>query len=162
MSLGDIKIVKVGGLSNVPTYRFKVQAGATTINAGEPVKVATAGAQYVVKSADAEPVTGTPTFVGIAASTSTQTASVDGYVDVYKPIQGVVFRASAKTKSNIATQSAVDTLKNRRSLLDLTSGVFTVDESQADASTNGIVIVDGDPVKGTLDFEIRSSVLSTN
>lgn len=162
MSLGDFKIVKTGGLSNVPTYRFNVQAGATTIYAGEPVKVASAGAQYVVKSADAEPVTGTPTFVGIAQSTSTQTASADGYVDVYKPIQGVVFRGSAKNKANIATQANVNTLKNRRSVLDLTSGVYTVDESAADASTNGIVIVDGDPVKGTLDFEIRGSVLSTN
>jgi hypothetical protein len=161
MSLGDITLVKAGGLENIPTYRFRVQAGATTINAGEPVKVATAGAQYVVRSATSEPVTGTPTFVGIAATTSTQTASVDGFVEVYKPIQGVVFRASAKTKANINTVALVDVLRNRRTLLDLTSGVYTVAEATADSGTNGIVIVDGDPVAGTLDFEVRASVLST-
>lgn len=160
MSLGDITIVKAGGLSNVPTYRYRVQAGATTINAGEPVKIATAGAAYVVRSADAEPVTGTPTFVGIAATTSTQTASADGVVEVYRPIQGVVFRASAKVKTAIDTDVEVLTVLNNRTVFDLTGSTYTLDESAADTATNGLIIVDADPVKGTVDFEVRASVLA--
>lgn len=160
MSLGDIQIVKTGGLTNVPTYKYRVQAGATTINAGEPVKIATAGAAYVVRSADAEPVTGTPTFVGIAATTSTQTASADGVVEVYRPVQGVVFRAAAKVKTAIDTDAEVLTILNNRTVFDLTGSVYTLDESAADAGTNGLIVVDADPVKGTVDFEVRASVLA--
>ncbi len=160
MSLNDIKIVKPGGLTALPTQRYTVQAGAITINAGEPVKGGTA--PYVVPSADAEPVTGTPTFIGIAASTSTQTASADGYVDVYIPLPGVIYRASAKSAAAVDTQAEIDALKQKRVVLDLTSSVYTVDTAASDASTNGIIIVDGDPVAKTVDFTIKQSVLFRN
>lgn len=162
MSLGDITIVKTGGLSAVPTYKYRVQAGATAIAAGEPVKIATAGAAYVVRSADAEPVTGTPTFIGIAATNSTQTASADGVVEVYRPIQGVVFRAAAKVKTAIDTDAEVIALLNNRTVFDLTGSVYTLDESAADAGTNGLIVVDADPVAGTVDFEVRSAALAQN
>lgn len=162
MSLGDFSIKDAGGLSNVPTWRYRVAAGSTTINAGEPVKLTVAAGAYVVRSADAEPVTGTPTFVGFAASTSTQTAGVDGVVDVYLPNPNVVFRGNAKSAAAIDTDAELIGLLNNRVQLDLTSGVFTVDESTADASTNGILIVGGDILTGKVDFIVRNSVLSRN
>lgn len=160
MSLNDIKVVTTGGLGALPTYKFSVQAGATTIYAGEPVKIGTA--PYVIPLADAEPVTGTPTLIGIAATTSTQTATANGIVEVYLPTSGAVFRASAKSSAAVDTQAEIDALKLKRVILDLTSSVYTVDTAASDAATNGIIIVDGDPVNKTVDFRIKSVALFTN
>ena len=162
MSLGDITLVKPGGLSTVPTYKYRVQAGATTINAGEPVKLAVAGGAYAIRGANAEPVTGTPTFVGIAATTSNQTATADGFVEVIRLIQGIVFRAPAKLKTAIDTDAELVALLNNRITFDLTGQVFTINESAADAATNGLMVLDANILAGTVDFEVRSSVLAQN
>ena len=80
-----------------PTKRYQVAASATLIYVGEPVKLSTT--VYVVKSADAEPVESAGTFVGIAASTSTNTASVDGWVDVYLPLPGMTYLINATSST---------------------------------------------------------------
>lgn len=162
MSLGDFSIKDAGGLSNVPTWRYRVAAGSTTINAGEPVKLTAAAGAYVVRSADAEPVTGTATFVGFAASTSTQTAGADGVVDVYLPNPNVVFRGNAKVPTAVDTDAELIGLLMNRVVVDLTGAVFTLDESAADAATNGLVIVGGDILTGKVDFIVRNSVLYRN
>lgn len=162
MSLGDISIKDAGGLSVVPTNRYRVAAGSTTINAGEPVKLTIAGGAYVVRSATNEPVTGTATFVGIAASTSNQTAGLDGVVDVYGPTPNVIFRASAKLATAVDTDAELIGLLMNRVAFDLTGALFTLSESVADAATNGLVIVGGDILTGKVDFIVRNSVLYRN
>lgn len=157
MSLDDFKLVKQGGLSSVPTYKYRVQAGATNIKRGEPVKLSSISGEYVVPLADNEPVTGTPTFLGIAATTSTETASADGFVEVYKPLPGLVFRAKATTPGNIDTDSELKALLNHHVAIDLISGVYTVDENATHAGTNGVIIIDGDIVNGTLDVEFKAA-----
>jgi hypothetical protein len=158
MSLGDIILKDSGGLSNTPTDRYRVAAGSTTINAGEPVKLTAAAGAYVVRSADAEPVTGTPTFVGIAASTSTQTASLDGYVDVYLPTVNTLFRCKAKVGTAVDTDAELIALLNNRVVFDLTGSTFTIDESAADAATNGLIIRGADLLTGQVDFIVRATV----
>lgn len=162
MSLGDFAIKDLGGLSCAPTTRYRVAAGSTTINAGEPVKVTTADGAYVVRSADAEPLTSTPTFAGIAASTSTQTAGADGVVDVYGPTTNMVFRGNAKVATAVDTDAELIGLLNNRVVFDLTGAVFTVDESFAVNAVNGLVIVGGDILTGKVDFVVRNSVLYRN
>lgn len=158
MSLDNFTLVKQAGHSSAPTYTYSVQAGATTINRGEPVKLASISGDYVVPSADAEPVVGTPTFLGIAASTSNQTASADGTVEVYRALPGFVFRAKAKTLSTVDTAAEIAALKNNHVVLDLTSSVYTIDAAAAHAGTNGVIIIGGDPVMGTLDVIFKNSV----
>lgn len=162
MARGDISISSQGGHDVVPSVTYKVQAAATAIKAGEPVKLAAAGGSYVVLSADAEPVTGTPTFVGIAASDSTQTATADGVVSVYESLPGVIYKAFAKDKTNIDTVAEVDAVINNRTVLDLTSGVFTIDTAAIHAATNGIQIVNANKDTGEVYFKIVRTVLADN
>ncbi|MEI9966178.1 MAG: hypothetical protein WDN67_00660 [Candidatus Moraniibacteriota bacterium] len=84
MAKGNIKVHKAAGYLNLPTEKWQTEANATAILAGEPVKLKAAGSPYAIPLADGEPVIGTTTQVlGIAATDSTHTASVDGFIMVY-------------------------------------------------------------------------------
>ncbi len=124
--------------------RFLVKAGAAaSIKSGEPVLQNTGGdAEYVVKAA--ADVTTSDTLVGIAMTDSTDTASVDGYVDVWIPDGASIIRGYAKTKGSLAS-----TVRLTKVIIDLTSGTFTIDES---TTTNGfMLIVDYDADTGIVD-----------
>jgi hypothetical protein len=125
--------------------RFLVKAGtAASINAGEPVVQNTAGDAEYVKSPGAD-VTTSDTFVGIAVSTSTDTAAADGYVEVAIPTFGTVYRGQAKTKASLA-----DSQRLTKVVIDYTSSKYTVDES---TTTNGCFqIVDFNSYTGEVDF----------
>lgn len=160
MAKNDIRIKDCGGLSALPTRTYQVAASATLIYAGEPVKLAAMGDQSVVKCADGEPTTSTIQFLGIAASDSTNTASVAGTVEVYDALAapGAVYVAKAKTSSTVDTQAEIDALQNNCVVLDLTSSSFTVDAAAAHANTHGIEIVGGDPLTKEVWFRVRPIV----
>lgn len=154
MTVNNIKIYDPAGHNTVPTWRWQVEAN-TTVLRGEPVKLKSAGSPYVIVLADADPVIGTTTdMIGIAASTSTATAAVDGYVDVYLPLQGLIYEAAGKTASTVDAQGEIDLLVGDRVVFDLTSSVFTVDAAAGNGATNGIMIVGGRP--GVVYFTIDS------
>lgn len=151
MSLGNVSVIDPGGLNLPPARPWPVAAAATTINAGEPCKLSST---YAVPSADAEPVTSAPTFLGIAQSTSTQTSSVDGSVDVMPVIPGVVYACKAKSSAAFDTAAEIQALIGALVLFDLTSSTYTVDTASA-ASTNGLVIVGGEAATSTVYFMLR-------
>lgn len=124
--------------------RFLVKAGsAASIKAGEPVIQNTGGDAEYVKVAGAS-ITTSDTFVGIAMTNSTDTATVDGYVDVWVPDASSVIRGYAKTKGSLAS-----TVRLTKVVIDLTTGTFTIDES---TTTNGfMLIVDYDADTGIVD-----------
>lgn len=155
MAKNDIRIVDVGGANVTPVRTFRTDANSTAIKVGEPVKVS---GNYVTPLATADPEIGTDRMVGIAASDSTHTASVDGTVDVYIPIPGVtVMRAKAHTAANIDTDAKVLGLLNDSVTFDLTSTVYTVNEDEGDdPDVHGLLIVDGNVTEGTLDFVLKS------
>lgn len=156
MAKNDIRIKDAAAAASLPVWTFQTEAGATAILAGEPVKLKSTGSQYVIPLADGEPVIGTTTQVmGVAKSDSTHTASVDGTIDVYMPLPGVVYAAKAKTAADVDTQSELNALVNDRVVLDLTSSSYTVDASAADGATKGIQIVGGDPARSVVYFTIR-------
>lgn len=156
MALDNVQIYDPAGHNTVPTWRWQVEAN-TTVLRGEPVKLKAAGSPYVIVLADNEPVIGTTTdVIGIAATTSTATASADGYVDVYMPLQGLIYEASPTTIANVDTQTELNALVGDRVLFDLVSTVFTVDENAGNGATNGLLIVGGDISKGKIYFTIDS------
>jgi len=142
MSINDVRIKDVGGISSLPTETWQVAASATIINPGEPVKITTAGAKYVSKLADAEPTT-TVKILGIAKSTSTNTASVDGVVEIFILDPRVTLSVAAKSSTTVDTDAEILALEGKRVPFDLTSSKFTVDSTDADASTNGLRIIGG-------------------
>jgi hypothetical protein len=152
MSLGDMRWLR--GPKSV--QRFLVKAGsAASINAGEPV-IQNTGSDVEYVTVPGADVTTSVTFVGIATSTSTDTASVDGYVYVTVPSASTVFRADALTPGSLAAA-----VRLTKCTMDYDSnGKYTVDES---TTTNGFCqIVDYNSTEGTVDFLVDMSEFLNN
>jgi len=157
MAVNDITFLENGALSLIGSAKANVAAGATKINPGEPVAMALGGAT-VTAMATNKPVVATDFMVGIATSTSTQTASVAGTVDYMPLTSGVTYLISPKVAATWDTQAEYDALVGARVLIDLTSSVYTI--LAADGATYGCVIAPLDVVKfpGKVAFKIRSAV----
>lgn len=153
----DISILNAGAFGEIGDRVANVAANATTIYPGEPV-AGVLGTVTVIAMATNKPVVGTDYLMGIASSTSTQTASVAGTVK-YKPlVPGVVYIASAKVAADVDTQAKYDALVNKRVLIDLTGGVYTM--LSADGATSGCVIEPLDIVEhpGKIAFSFRNNL----
>lgn len=130
--------------------RFQVKAGsATSILTGEPVIQNTGGDSEYVKIGSS--LVSTPdTFVGIATSDSTDTASADGVVYVAMPTFGTVYRANAKTLASLSTANLLTKV-----ILDLTGSKWTIDES---TTSNGFCQMVGmDTSTGEVDWIVDMS-----
>lgn len=128
MSKQDIRVLEDHRHSAHP---YQVKANATEILAGEWVIQGTGGdTEYVTVAANGSSLT--DVHVGLAVSNSTQTASADGVVYVIDDPEAV-FVAKPTTPSNLAT-----TLIGTKVTMDVTSGVFTLDEND---TSNGCFII---------------------
>jgi len=157
VALNDVRPVNP---SDVPCGRFRTEAGATAILAGEPVKIGGTGSNYVVPLADAEPTTSAD-IMGIASSNSTQTASADGYVDVWLADPSVEWSAKAESAAAVDTEAEILGLLNDIVAFNLAAGVYTVATGSA-ASTNGLRITGGNASQGTVTFRILNQASSLN
>lgn len=155
MAKNDVKIIDQGGHNVVPTRRYRTEAGATQILLGEPVKIGGTGSNYAIPVPTAEPTVAIGAVLGIAASDSDETAVADGFVDVYLPLPGVLYRAKATTPANIDTDAKLLALLNDTVGFTLAAGVYTVNED--DAVGDGLSIKGGSIAEGTIEFEVRGS-----
>jgi len=165
MSKNDIKIKDVAGHNVIPTRVYQVTSGVlTSIKAGEPVIMTTIGTnQFAALAVDADPTIGTDYLLGIAAGDSTDTVAAAGTIEVYLPLPGVVYRAKAKSAAAADTAAEIAALANKRTIFDLTTGVFTIDTGAADGATNGLILTGtGDATTSEVDFMIstRTTVLA--
>lgn len=153
MASNDITLFK-SRYGFVGSDSHQVEAGATTINPGEPV-VKTLGTRYVTAMATNKPVVGTDSIVGIAQSQSDQTASANGTVDVMPVSKDLIFLITPKVAATFDTQAEYDALVGDRVLIDLTGGSYTI--LAADGATYGCVIRDLDINKypGKVAFSFR-------
>jgi len=155
------KIVDTGGANVVPTIRYQTDAGDGVIDPGMLVKFKANGSPYVVPLVTGDHTIGTDTAIcGLAASTATHTSTVDGVVDVYMPLPGIIYEGYATTLANVNTQAEIDALCGDRVGIDVSAttaaGDWTVDEDEGEAQTFAFQIIGGDPERGTLKFIIRS------
>lgn len=161
MSVNDIRIKDCGGRSNVPVYEWlrddRDTSSDTIVAAGEPLKKATTAGQFVIKWVTADTTIGTdqPT-IGVAAEPSTETASADGLVNVYMPVDGVIYEIRALTVSLADTQSEIDALRGEMDVVSLASSRYTLDTAAGDAAANALLIVGGDPSLSTLLVMMRA------
>lgn len=161
MATNNVEILDVGGHNVVPTIKWNTEAGTTDINAGEPVVIGSAR-NFAAAAGTGTPVIGTDEVIGLAQNASTQTASVDGVVDVLIPLPGVVYSVKATTGSNVDSDAKIAALVGKRVLFDLTAGVYTVDTSVADGVTNGVEIVGGNAEQERVSIIVRSSGTTLN
>lgn len=155
--VGDFQIIAEGAFGYPGDAEYQVVAGTSaSISPGEPVVSSGLGTQYVELAATSEPVVGTDYMIGIAASFSTETASVDGKVKVMKLVPGMVYLGVPKVPASWDTQAEYDALVGNRVLWDLTSSTFTI--LATDGATNGLVVENLDIKKfpGKVAFSIRA------
>lgn len=138
MAVNDIQFLGDATFGSNGTVRYNVAAGATTINPGEPVARALGGVT-VTAMATNSPVVGTHYLVGIAVSTSTQTAGAAGTVDVRPLIPGQIYTIKPNSAAAWDTQAEYDALVGKRVLIDLTAGTYTI--LATDGATSGCVIM---------------------
>lgn len=162
MSLGDI-VVKDSVITPA-ALTYNVSSTTASIKAGEPVSPAVAGqtglsSSQVIPAVTSSPIISTTTtniaYVGIAQTTSTQTTSADGTVDVIPVFPGIVYLISPKTAATWNTQAKYNALVGARVTLDLTAGVYTINAT--DGYNNGCVVMPLDIAKypGKVAFQIR-------
>ena len=141
MALNDVRIAYTP-YSSTPTYTFLVDdrgtSSDTVIYPGDPIKIlAGESGNYAGHLATGDPEYGTDIVIGIAASTSTETASVNGTVEAYMPLPGMIYKCKATTPANLAVGVVLDTVT-----FDLTSTTYTVDEDEgSDENVHGLRIM---------------------
>lgn len=139
MAIGDITILEQASMTGRGARTYNVAAGATTINPGEPVMFGDRATVTVVAAGNNFPIASSDYFVGIAATTSTQTTGTAGTVGVYPVDALVTYLVNPKVAASWDTQAEYDALVNKAVLLDLTSGVYTL--LATDATINGLKVV---------------------
>lgn len=144
MSLGDFRVEPVGQAA--VANRYIVKAGsAASIKAGEWVVQNTGGdVEYVTVATDG--AANTSTWVGVAATTSTDTAAADGEVYVFDNPDDK-FVGKPTTAANLA-----DALLLTQVTLDVSSSDQTIDEND---TVNGTLIVkDYDTDRGEITVQM--------
>lgn len=170
MARGDISVLGGAGLCPVVRFRSEDRDTSTQIasmKAGEPVKRRATDLDAVELLLTAEPTytTTASSFVGICESDSTETATADGEVDVTIAVPYLArLRAKASTSTNIDTDAKLRALLMNAVKLDgisaltgnTTTTPYTIDEDDVDDQNDaGLVIVDGDTVRGTVDVYVK-------
>lgn len=176
--LGDIQKYDDGVFSSVATRTYAVASGTTAnkINAGEPVFMALSQI-YCTALATSYPTTASQatTILGIAATTSTDTASAAGKVDVNLIDPNATYLckgADAVYGYTAATgaivQATYDALVGTQAYFTLTgtaaakTATYTVAAAAGTVADNGLVIEPLDITKypGMVRFSIRPAATS--
>ncbi len=141
MALNDMTPYSDGAFGDPGSDKYAVAASATLVNAGEPVLRVLGSTGNVV----APLATSTPTsadashlILGVAASTSTNTASAAGTVQVTRVGQEQTWLIAPKTAATWDTQAEYDALVGSRMTIDLTAGSYTLNAT--DNAANGCVV----------------------
>lgn len=140
MALGDLNIYNASGPGgSIGSKRHQVAAGGTppAINAGEPVSK-TLGNQYVITNPTSGQAVATNFLAGVSTSTSNETASLDGFVDVMPVDNKTIWLVAPGTAATWNTQAKYNALVGARVLIQKVNGVYTI--LAADSATNGCVV----------------------
>lgn len=155
--IGDIELLSSRTGFGYPGARtYNVAASATLINAGEPVGINALGDTVVIPMVTNQPDASTHLAVGVAVTTSTNTASAAGTVTVQPISSGDTWLIKPKVAASWDTQAEYDALVGKRVLIDLTTGSYTILAS--DSANNGCVIMPLDITRypGQVAFAFRA------
>lgn len=137
MSIGDFIVLQHASTNGRGSQLYNVALGATAINAGEPVAI-TLGATNVTTPVVTSGVVATDFYVGVAQTTSTATATLNGSLEVLPLNSETVYLVNPKTAATWNTQTKYDDLVGKRMTVDCTLGVYTLNAT--DNSANGAVV----------------------
>lgn len=154
MAANNVSILKSHGYS---TEQFRTKANINVgIQAGDAIIVAQTN--YVDIMVDGGPTRGTNVFVGVSDGNSSNSATVDGVLNVALVGPGTILQASAKTPANISTDAKLLAILNKTTSFarsaSTVAGILTINETTGitapGSSTASLFIIGGDIQKGTL------------
>lgn len=145
MALGDLTPVANPYISASPSRQHQVVSGGTppAILSGEPVSK-TLGNQYVITNPSSGQVVGTNSLAGVATTTSTETASANGTVDVTPIDETTIWLISPTVAATwgltqgALVQTTYNALVGARVLIQKSGGIYTILAS--DSANNGCVV----------------------
>lgn len=145
MAIGDFTELESTNVGSRGSRTYVVGTASTSvINPGEPVTTSL-GAATVTKmygptgvTGIAQPAVGTDYVVGIAQTTSTQTTTATGFVEVLPLNNGTTWLVTPNDTTAFDTQAEYDALVGDRVLINYASGTYTL--LAADSANNGLVI----------------------
>ena len=166
MALADVSFYKSGvfGTPGAKPHQVAASAGAPAINAGELVNK-TLGTQYVITCPTNGQAVATNFMAGISATTSTETTTADGSVDVFPITPGTIWMIAPTTAATWNTQTKYNNLVGARVLIAKSTsgntGIYTIGAS--DSSTSGCVVENINIVKypGKVAFSFRQALSYT-
>jgi len=167
MNKGDISMIGVSGGARP----YRVAASATRGYAGDPINnlgVRTSGASSVntvVVLTDGKPIVGTDQFIGIASENMKVNSAgtvVAHTLSVGVPIpQCTRIRGKAETPASIDTDAELLLILFDATSFGLSGTTYTISETAA-SDTEGLMIVEGNITKGTLDVVVDARVMRTD
>ncbi len=138
--------------------RLRTESNAYVgLGAGDAVKIGGTTTQYAIPCLNGDPEQGTDIFMGVTKSDATNTASVDGTVDVELCVPGTILEALANTPANVNTDAKIlavslDYVCFDRSA-DTAAGTLTLDEDEGtDQDVHGFMILDARVTDGMMYF----------
>lgn len=149
MARGDIRVVSGGYGAREFDVDDRNTSAENALLAGEPVKRGGAGNNFAIPIVNGDPEGGTDVFLGIVNRGSTETATVDGKVEVLLCGPGTILTGDATTGTNIDTAADLLGLMLDFIAFDVAgASVFTFDEDQNAGATNvAFCIVGGDIIR---------------
>lgn len=149
-------------------HQFLVAPGTTSsINAGEFATKALGTNTYAkafTASQALQPQVGTDYLAGFAMSTSTETTTATGFVEILYMDPAQIYLANPKTAANFGltagslSQATYNAQVGKRVLIDVTAGVHTV--LSTDNVNSGLVVeyVDVTTTNGKVAFSLRGGL----
>lgn len=160
-NLDDIAIVRGSGSNFRGRVEDRDTSSATaTLKRGEVAK--RNNTNFALKVAAEDPEISTDILLGVVANESDETATAEGNVDLIQIIPSTILRGRATTATNMNTQALLDAFRYEYISFDVTSGAITIDEDEGDdPNVNGLCVLDGDIVAGTLEVAVHVNVTLT-
>lgn len=144
MAAGDLSLYNASASTGSFGSRRHQVVGAASppaINVGEPVSK-TLGNQYVITNPTSGQVVATNFLAGVSTSASTETATLDGYVDVMPISSKTIWLIAPAVAATWNTQAKYNALVGARVLIQKSAagntGIYTI--LATDGSTNGCVV----------------------
>ena len=167
MAANNVKVLK-GGRYSVETFRTEANV-ALGVAPGDAMIVGGTGTNYAAIMVDGGPTRGTNVFIGVTESSSSNTAALDGVVNIQLVGAGTIIQEQATTVANINTDAKLLVILNDVTNFDRSAataaGVLTIDETNttaAKSSTLSLVIISGDIQKGSLRVSVQSGFFESN
>lgn len=160
MAANDIKILKHG----LTVQRFRTEANVTVgIRAGDAIKAAAGtGTNFASLCLDGDPEQATDMFAGVSRIDGSETAALNGVIDVELVAFGTIMEAKATTVANVNTDAKLLLLLNDFVCFDRSAataaGILTVDEDEGtDFDVHGLMILDANISTGAIYFTCGNS-----